>query len=77
MTVRSPLLVTRARTERPLKYTYILSLPLITIYSVGNAVIKYQEGFVFDPRVGGEIITYYFWPQDHLLTSFSVPKAAY
>ena len=44
----------RSRAEHSLQYTYILSLPLITIYSVGNAVIKYQEGFVFDSEAGGE-----------------------
>ena len=42
------------RTEHSLQYTYIMSLPLITVYSVGNAVIKYQEGFVFDSQAGGE-----------------------
>jgi len=42
------------RAEQSPQYTYILSLPLITIYSVGNAVIKYQEGFVYDAEFGGE-----------------------
>ena len=51
-TLPSPSLGFRA--ERSLQYTYILTLPLITIYSVGNAVIKYQEGFVFDSQGGGE-----------------------
>ena len=39
-------------TDQSLQYTYLLTLPLITTYSVGNAVIKYKEGFVFSPQYG-------------------------
>lgn len=56
MAVRSHLSGCGIQTERSSQYTYILTLPLITTYSVGNAVIKYREGFVFDTQFGGERI---------------------
>ena len=56
MAVRSHLSGSGFQTERSSQYTYILTLPLITTYSVGNAVIKYREGFVFDTQFGGERI---------------------
>jgi len=54
MTVRSTHPASGLQTERSPQYTYVLSLPMITIYSVGNAVIKYREGFIFEAGVGGE-----------------------
>ena len=52
MTVRSPP-PPGSQTQQPIQYTYILTLPLITVYSVGNAAIKYQEGFVINKHHGG------------------------
>ena len=63
------------RTKRSLQYTYILTLPLVTIYSVGNAVIKYQEGFVVNSEGGGKR-HHCFWPLNHSLMHPSVPQIA-
>lgn len=46
-------------------YTYLLTLPLITIYSVANAVIKYQEGFVYSPQHGVMPKPYDQWTKPH------------
>ncbi|KAK7052881.1 hypothetical protein VNI00_004201 [Paramarasmius palmivorus] len=38
--------------KRVMTYSYLLSVPLIMIYALGFAIIKYQEGFVDIPLVG-------------------------
>ena len=76
MTVRSAPQVFEFQTERSPQYTYILTLPLITIYSLGNAVIKYQEGFVTDGHSGGSRIPFGSRPSSHSLKLPSFSKTA-
>ncbi|KAL0065557.1 hypothetical protein AAF712_007468 [Marasmius tenuissimus] len=38
--------------KRIMTYSYLLSVPLIMIYAVGFATIKYQEGFIAHPQLG-------------------------
>ncbi|KAF9463550.1 hypothetical protein BDZ94DRAFT_1308664 [Collybia nuda] len=38
--------------KRVMTYSYLMSVPLITAYAVGNAVIKYNEGFILHPTLG-------------------------
>lgn len=42
-------------------YSYFLSIPLIAIYAIGNAVIKYREGFMEIPFHGFLPKPYTFW----------------
>ncbi|KAF9649491.1 hypothetical protein BDM02DRAFT_3083778, partial [Thelephora ganbajun] len=51
--------------KRLMTYTYLLTLPTITVYSVGNAVIKYQEGFIFHPHFGVLPKPYTEWSKAH------------
>ena len=74
MTVRSRPLVSGICAEQSQQYTYVMSLPLITIYSVGNAVIKYDEGFILHPQLGGKRIQYMFRPSNYLLKPLVIPK---
>lgn len=59
------------RTKQSPQYTYLLTLPLLTTYSVGNAVIKYKEGFVFSSQYGGERFRTFSRSSDHLPGLFS------
>ncbi|TFK44987.1 hypothetical protein BDQ12DRAFT_642091 [Crucibulum laeve] len=38
--------------KRVMTYSYLLSVPLIIGYAVGNAIIKYHEGFIYLPTHG-------------------------
>ncbi|KAF9783978.1 hypothetical protein BJ322DRAFT_1067878 [Thelephora terrestris] len=51
--------------KRVMTYTYLITLPLITTYSVGNAVIRYKEGFVFSSQYGLIPKPYTEWTQIH------------
>jgi len=76
MTVRALPKTFEFQTEQPPQYTYILTLPLITIYSLGNAVIKYQEGFVINGHSGGRRVPFGSRPSDHSLELSSGSKTA-
>ena len=39
------------------QYTYILSLPTLATFAIGNATIKYREGFIYLPGHGSEYHT--------------------
>ena len=55
MTVSSrSILVTPSRFDLLAQYTYILSLPTLATFAIGNAVIKYEEGFIFYPGNGSK-----------------------
>lgn len=56
--------------KRLMTYTYVLTLPMITIYSVGNAVIKYQEGFVSTADFGVVPKPYAQWTKAHQDATF-------
>ncbi|KAG7091317.1 hypothetical protein E1B28_010361 [Marasmius oreades] len=49
--------------KRIMTYSYLLSVPLITTYAVGFAVIKYQEGFIDIPFFGIIPKPYPLWKQ--------------
>lgn len=49
--------------KRIMTYSYLLSVPLITVYAVGFAVIKYQEGFIDLPLLGIIPKPYQLWKQ--------------
>ena len=78
MTVSSrSILVTPSRFDRLAQYTYILSLPTLATYAIGNAVIKYEEGFIFYPGHGSKYHTCP-WATNgpaHHVRSFSYPEA--
>jgi len=42
-----------------MQYSYLLSVPFIMTYAIGFAIIKYHEGFVAIPLVGGKVFS---WP---------------
>jgi len=42
-------------------YLYLLSLPLLSIYVIGNAVIKYKEGFMAVPGHGIVPVPWQLW----------------
>ncbi|KAI0740968.1 hypothetical protein C8Q76DRAFT_822563 [Earliella scabrosa] len=51
--------------KRLMTYTYLLSIPGILTYSVGFAVIKYQEGYVDLPVYGIVPKPWQMWTQTH------------
>ncbi|KAI0767195.1 hypothetical protein C8Q74DRAFT_938168 [Fomes fomentarius] len=51
--------------KRLMTYTYLLSVPGILTYSVGFAVIKYEEGFVDLPVYGIVPRPWQMWTQSH------------
>lgn len=51
--------------KRVMTYTFLLTPPLVTIYSVGSAVIKYDEGFVLSPQHGVIPKPYAEWTKAH------------
>jgi len=59
-------------------YTYILTLPLVLVYGLGNSIIKYQEGFVLHPELGVIPKPYMYWTPAHqdaifpLMITFSI-----
>lgn len=40
------------KSDPVVKYTYILSLPTLATFAIGNAAIKYKEGFIYLPGYG-------------------------
>ena len=59
MTVSSQLIlpITPLKFDRTAQYTYILSLPTLATFAIGNAAIKYKEGFIYFPGQGSEYHT--------------------
>lgn len=51
--------------KRVMTYTFLLTPPLMTVYSVGSAVIKYNEGFIPDPQYGVIPKPYTEWTKAH------------
>ncbi|KAF7350875.1 hypothetical protein MSAN_01649600 [Mycena sanguinolenta] len=49
--------------KRVMTYSYLLSVPLLMTYSIGFAIIKYQQGFIVE--LDGTIIPkpYILWPE--------------
>jgi len=61
--------------DRAAQYTYILSLPTLATYAIGNAVIKYQEGFVTIAGFGSEFrVIPLDLEQTHCARLLSYPK---
>ncbi|KAI0685585.1 hypothetical protein BC835DRAFT_1421119 [Cytidiella melzeri] len=52
--------------KRIMTYTYMLTVPLIMVYAVGNAVIKYNVGWTFIPGHGIIPTPYQLWPQKYV-----------
>lgn len=38
--------------KRIMTYSYLVTVPLLSIYTLGNTIIKYNEGFIIYPGVG-------------------------
>ncbi|EIM80847.1 uncharacterized protein STEHIDRAFT_30172, partial [Stereum hirsutum FP-91666 SS1] len=51
--------------KRLMTYSYLLSVPLIIVYSIGFAVIKYGEGFVQLPALGIVPTPHQLWSNSH------------
>ncbi|KAI0669564.1 hypothetical protein C8Q78DRAFT_1040875 [Trametes maxima] len=51
--------------KRLMTYTYLLSVPCITVYAVGFAIIKYREGLTFVPEFGIMPKPWQMWSQSH------------
>lgn len=51
--------------KRLMTYTYLMSLPLLTIFSIGMAILKYSEGFVDIPGFGILPKPYFWWSPSH------------
>ncbi|KAI0695189.1 hypothetical protein C8T65DRAFT_584489 [Cerioporus squamosus] len=51
--------------KRLMTYTYLLSVPAVMAYSIGFAVIKYQEGFTVLPEYGIVPMPWQMWSQQH------------
>ncbi|EGO26162.1 hypothetical protein SERLADRAFT_407050 [Serpula lacrymans var. lacrymans S7.9] len=47
--------------KRVMTYSYLCSVPLITVYSVGFAIIKYHYGFTYLPVQGVIPVPYEMW----------------
>lgn len=56
--------------KRFMTYTYLLSLPTLAIFAIGNAVIKYEEGFIYFPGHGIIPKPYQLWTKGHLRSIF-------
>jgi len=56
--------------KRVMTYTYLLAQPMIATYSVGNAVIKYKEGFIFSSKHGVLPKPYTEWTETHQNSMF-------
>ncbi|KAF9645885.1 hypothetical protein BDM02DRAFT_3100759 [Thelephora ganbajun] len=56
--------------KRFMTYTYILSLPTLATFAIGNAVIKYQEGFIYFPGHGIIPKPYQLWAKHHIRSIF-------
>lgn len=56
--------------KRFMTYTYVLSLPTLATFAIGNAAIKYQEGFIYLPGHGIIPKPYQLWTKAHLHTIF-------
>ncbi|KAF9785071.1 hypothetical protein BJ322DRAFT_1005807 [Thelephora terrestris] len=56
--------------KRFMTYTYILSLPTLATYTIGNAAIKYTEGYIYLPGHGIIPTPYQLWPEAHLRSIF-------
>jgi len=56
--------------KRFMTYTYILSLPTLAIFAIGNAAIKYMEGFIYLPGHGIIPRPYQLWTKGHLDSIF-------
>ncbi len=37
-----------------LQYSYLLTIPLIFTFAIGNTIIKYREGFILHPTLGSQ-----------------------
>ncbi|KAI0774854.1 hypothetical protein BD413DRAFT_611848 [Trametes elegans] len=51
--------------KRLMTYTYLLSVPCIMVYSIGFAVIKYEEGLTVLPEYGIMPKPWQLWSQTH------------
>ncbi|KAI9441805.1 hypothetical protein H4582DRAFT_1413270 [Lactarius indigo] len=51
--------------KRVMTYSYLLSVPLIIIYSVGFCIIKYKEGYIFLPVYGINPTPHQLWTPAH------------
>lgn len=51
--------------KRVMTYSYLISIPLLMVFSVGFAVIKYQEGYTEIPIYGIIPKPYPLWTQEH------------
>ncbi|KAI0350603.1 hypothetical protein OH77DRAFT_1058287 [Trametes cingulata] len=51
--------------KRLMTYTYLLSVPCIMAYSIGFAVIKYDEGLIYVPEYGVVPKPWQYWSQEH------------
>ncbi|KAI0326063.1 hypothetical protein GY45DRAFT_1374235 [Cubamyces sp. BRFM 1775] len=51
--------------KRLMTYTYLLSVPCIMAYSIGFAVIKYEEGLLYVPEYGVVPKPWQLWSQAH------------
>ncbi|KAF9443994.1 hypothetical protein P691DRAFT_808025 [Macrolepiota fuliginosa MF-IS2] len=50
--------------KRVMTYSYLLGIPLVVTYAVGNTIIKYHEGFMQVPFLGIVTKPYTFWGLD-------------
>lgn len=51
--------------KRVMTYTYLITIPLIMIYSIGFAVIKYEMGYTYMPEYGIQPTPWQQWPKKY------------
>lgn len=37
-----------------LQYSYLVTIPMIFTFAIGNTIIKYREGFILHPTLGSQ-----------------------
>ena len=57
------------------QYTYIVTLPTFSTFAIGNASIKYMEGFIYFPGHGSGYRALRFGSWRGWLIAHSYPKA--
>lgn len=56
--------------KRIMTYTYMLTIPLVGIFAIGFAIIKYQTGYSFVPGYGIIPTPYELWPESARRAAF-------
>ncbi|KJA28832.1 hypothetical protein HYPSUDRAFT_128746 [Hypholoma sublateritium FD-334 SS-4] len=56
--------------KRVMTYSYLVTIPMVFTFAIGNTIIKYREGFILHPTLGIIPKPYQLWDQHSRATIF-------